>query len=171
MVKLESLLEKIKDTPLDLNYIRTKLPPKCRAVEYKTLKNKHRSEVFKDTEALIVLVPKKDSNVGHFITLVPKEHHIEYFSSLAGSPEQELNKLGQNSKILMKLLGKNYIYNSKPLQSSKNSIEVCALWCLCRIKLHELTLSEFQTLFSRNVHLSNPDDLVSLMTFLLVADL
>ena len=171
MVKLQTLLEKIKQTPLDLAYVRKKLPPRCRAVEYKTLKGKHRAQVFKDTEALVVLIPKEGSNVGHFVVLLAKEHHIEYFSSLGGTPAKELAKLGEPLAIFQQLLGKNFITNTKALQSGEYHINDCAVWVLLRCFLRKLKLREFQELFTRSVTLQTSDDLAAVMGVLLLVDI
>ena len=171
MVKLQTLLEKIKETPLDLDYIRKKLPPRCRAVEYKSLKGKHRSQVFKETDALVVLIPKVGSNVGHFVVLLAKRNHIEYFSSLGGTPAKELEKLGEPLAIFQELLGKNYITNTKPLQSGKYHINDCAVWCLLRCYLRKMKLREFQELFMRSVDLQTSDDIAACMGVMLLIDL
>lgn len=171
MVKLETLLEKIKQTPLDLDYLRKKLPAGCRAVEYKSLKGRHRSEVFKDTEALVVLIPKVGSDVGHFVVLLAKNNHIEYFSSLGGTPAKELEKLGEPAAIFEELLGKHFITNSKTLQSGAYHINDCAIWCLLRCYLRTLKLREFQELFGRSTHLQTPDDIAAAMGVLLLIDL
>ena len=86
--------------------------------------------------------------------------YIEYFSSLGGSPVKETQKLGQDGKSLMKLLGKNYAYNSKSLQAPSTKIEDCALHVLCRAQLKDLKLREYQDLFSSKIHLSSADDIV-----------
>lgn len=171
MVKLVTLLEKIKKTPIDLDYLRSKLPSQCRAVEYKSLKGKHRSEVFKNTEALVVLIPKIGSDVGHFVVLLAKKHHIEYFSSLGGSPASELKKLGEPAAIFDQILGKNFITNSQALQSGDYSINDCAVWCLLRCFMRKLKLREFQEIFSRSAHLQTPDDIAACMGILLLVDI
>ena len=169
MVKLNSMLEKLKTTPIDLRILEKKLPKKCKAVQYKSLKNKSRGDVFNGVEGLVVLVPKRDSKVGHFIALIPRRHHIEYFSSLGGSPESEMDKLGESLDIFTKLLGKNFIYNRVKLQSGKYNIKSCSSWILARLYLRKLKLRQFQQLFDRSVHLTKPDDIVSLMSLLLLS--
>ena len=170
MVKLVELLEKLKTTPVDLRVLEKKLPKNCRAVQYKSLKGKHRSEVFKGVEALVVHVPKRDSKVGHFIALIPRKHHIEYFSSLGGSAESELDKLGESLAVMKALLGKNYIYNSTKLQSGKYSINSCASWILCRLYLRKLKLRQFTNIFKRKTTLQNSDDIAAIMSLLLLLD-
>jgi hypothetical protein len=71
----------------------------------------------------------------------------------------------------MKLLGKNYVYNSKALQAPSTKIEDCALHVLCRAQLKDLKLREYQDLFSSKVHLINADDIVGMLTILMLVDL
>lgn len=163
------MLEKLKTTPIDLRILEKKIPKKCRAVQYKYLKGKSRGDVFQGVEGLVVLIPKRGSKVGHFITLIPRRHHIEYFSSLGGSPESELDKLGESLDIFTKLLGKQFIYNRKKLQSGKYNIKSCASWILARLYLRKLKLREFQGLFNRSVNLTQPDDIAALMSLLLLS--
>jgi len=167
MVKLKGLLQRMKTTPVDLRVLEKKLPKGCRAVQYQHLKGKHRSAIFKNTDALVVHIPKKGSKVGHFIALIPRGSHMEYFSSLGGSPESELDKLGESLGIMKQVLGKNFIYNRVPLQSGKYSIKSCACWILCRLYLRKLKLREFQTLFNSSITLQNSDDIAALMCVLL----
>ena len=59
MVSLTRILEGIKDSPVSVRFIRERLPPNCRVVEYKSLKGKHRSQIFKNTEdSLIIDAPR-----------------------------------------------------------------------------------------------------------------
>jgi hypothetical protein len=157
---------------MDLRTLGSLLPPYATTATYDQLKGKHRSDVFKKHTCVVVLIPSTFSKIGHFIVLLRKPKAIEYFSSLGGSPYSELSKLGQTDKdMFIKLLGKNFIYNSKGLQNKSSSIHDCALFCLARIKLHELKLPDFQKMFTRNLHLTSADDIVALMTILLVTEL
>ena len=104
MVVLQQMLEQIKQTPISLESIRKKLPPRCKAVLYKSL-SEHRSKVFANHDAVVVLIPKKGSDLCHFIVLLAKRNHMEYFSSLGGTPDSEMEKLGEHSQIIKKLLG------------------------------------------------------------------
>jgi len=160
MVKLIQLLEKIEQTPLDIEYLRDRLPKMCKVVDYTKIKG-HRSEVFRGLEALVVLIPKKDSDLGHFIVLLPREHHIEYFSSLGGSPHSELEKLGEPEQRMKEILGKNYIVNTKKLQSGAYNINDCGVWVLLRCQLRHLKLREFQQLFQNSVHLQTSDEIAA----------
>ena len=113
---IQALLRKLKQTPMDLRTLGSLLPPYAKTVTYDQIKGKHRSEVFGKHKCVVVLIPSKFSKIGHFVVLLRKPKAIEYFSSLGGSPYSELSKLGQNDKdMFVKLLGKNFIYNSKAL--------------------------------------------------------
>jgi hypothetical protein len=119
----------------------------------------------------VVLIPSDFSKIGHFVVLTAFNKYIEYFSSLAGSPRKETAALGQDGEVLLKLLGKNVAYNSKQLQLPSSTIEDCALHVLCRVKLKDLKLREYQSLFSNSIHLKNPDDIVAMLTALFLVDL
>jgi hypothetical protein len=164
---MQQVVEKVKRTPIDLRVLRKLIPKKCKAVVYTDL-DKPRREVFKGVEGLVVLIPHKVSPIGHFVTLIPRKHHIEYNSSLGGSPDEELDKLHQSHAIMTKLLGKDFIYNSIKLQSGKYDIRDCASFVLMRLYFRKLKLREYQKLFAKQITLSNPDDIASLVTALLL---
>jgi hypothetical protein len=170
MGKLQQLINKLKQTPLNVGSLKKIMPKYC---TFKLLSQltEHRSQMFKNHRCIIVLIPSSFSKIGHFVLLTAFPKYIEYFSSLSGSPVKETQKLGQDGALLMKLLGKNYVYNSKTLQAPSTKIEDCALWVLCRAKLKDLKLREYQQLFSTRINLSTPDDIVAMLTVLMVIDL
>jgi hypothetical protein len=170
MGKLQALITKIKQTPMSVGALKKVLP---RHSTFKLLSQltEHRSALFKNHRCIVVLIPSDFSKLGHFVVLTAFPKYIEYFSSLGGSPVKETQKLGQDGTTLMKLLGKNYTYNSKPLQAPSTKIEDCALHVLCRLQLKDLKLREYQGLFTNKVHLSSPDDIVAMLTILSVIDL
>jgi hypothetical protein len=170
MGKLKDLVDRLKRTPMNVGGLKKLLPAYA---TFKTLEQlkPHRSEVFKNHRCVVVLIPSDFSKIGHFVVLTAFKNYIEYFSSLAGSPRKETAALGQDGKVLMKLLGNNVAYNSKQLQAPRSTIEDCALHVLCRVKLKDLKLREYQQLFTNSVHLKNSDDIVAMMTILLVVDL
>ena len=167
MVKLVSLLERMKKTPIDLRVLAKLIPQSCKTMQFKQLKGKHRSEIFKDNEGIVVLIPSKVSKIGHFICLLPRRHHIEYFSSLGGDATSEMSKLGiEHQEVMMKLLGSNYIYNSKKLQTNDFHINDCGCWMVARLYLRHLKLRQFQTLFTSSVNLQSSDDIVAMLCVL-----
>ena len=165
MVTLRSLLETIERTPVSIGFLKKKVPENVDVFAYEQLKNKHRSDVFKNKRGIIVLIPKKGHKKGHFVALIPRRNHIEYFSSLGNSFETELAQLNEPLTIFKKLLGKQFIYNNIRFQSGQYNINTCGAWVLARVKLAGLKMREFQKLFNR-VSLNSPDDIVSLMVLL-----
>jgi hypothetical protein len=170
MGKLQQLIQKLKTKPMSVGALKKVLPPHTTFKLLSQLTG-HRSTLFKRHRCIAVLVPSDFSKIGHYVLLTAFPRYIEYYSSLGGSPEQETKKLGQDGDKLMNLLGRNYVYNSKTLQASDTTIADCALHVLCRAQLHELKLREYQALFSSRVSLQSPDDVVALMTILLVVSL
>ena len=165
MVTLITMLETIENTPVTIGFLKKRTPDTVEVYAYQQLKGKHRSSLFKGKTAIIVLVPKKGSKRGHFICLVPRPNHLEYFSSLGGSFESEFAELGEPLQLFRKLLGKDYIYNKTKLQSGKYNINSCGAWVIARAKLSHMKLREFIGLF-RRISLQNADDIVSALVLL-----
>ena len=165
MVGLRTLLETVETTAVTIGFLKKRVPSSVDVLAYTQLRGRHRTALFKGKTAIIVLIPKAGSKRGHFICLVPRPGHIEYFSSLGGSFESELAKLGEHLDLFRKLLGTDYIYNSTKLQSGKYNINTCGAWVLARARLAHLKLREFLQIFGR-INLQNPDDIVSMLVLL-----
>ena len=162
---MNTLLKTIKQTPVSKAFLKSRLPNGVKVVSYTFLKGKHRREVFSNNKPVVVLIPKKGEKVGHFIVLLPWPRHIEYFSSLGGSPQSELAALDEPLDIMKRLLGKQFVYNRTQLQSGDYHINDCASWVLARVYLSHIKLRQFVQLFQRRT-LSTPDDVVAMMTLL-----
>ena len=168
MVTLTHLLETIESTPVSIGFLKKRVPKTVSVLAYQQLEGKHRSQLFKGKTAIIVLVPKKDSKMGHLICLIPRRNHIEYFSSLGNSFESEAKMLGVNPHIIQNIVGNDYIYNRVKLQKAKYTIQDCAVFVLLRLKFHKMKLREFTQLFSRKIILESSDDIASFMGMTLV---
>ena len=170
MVTLNQLMSTVKRTPVSVGFMKARVPDKVDVLHYKQLAGKHRLDVFKGKRAVVVLIPKKGSKMGHFVCLLPREKHIEYFSSLGGSWQTELDKLHESSKIFEELLGARWIYNRVKLQQNIYHINDCAAWVLARCFLSKLKQRDFIKLFSKRLTLNQSDDIVALLTVLLFVD-
>ena len=168
---IQNLLRRLKSTPMSLKTLGSLLPSYATTTTYEQLKGKHRSEVFGKHKCVVLLIPSSFSKIGHFVVLSRRPKAIEYFSSLGGSPYSELKRLGQHEATMKQLLGSNFIYNSKALQNKSSDIHDCTLFCLARITLYDLKLADFQKMFNRSIHLKTADDIVAMLTILLVSDL
>ena len=102
---------------------------------------------------------------GHFALVMRKKNKVSYFSSYGLSAEAELSATHSKGKLL-KILGKHE-WNRTPLQAKRNTA-TCGLWCLARAYLSRLSNNEFAKLMSGKFNASTPDDLVSVMTLILV---
>ena len=167
VTKLRQLIDRLKSTPMNVGTLKSLLPPYA---VFKKLSDLRR-DVFDKHECVVLLIPSKFSSIGHFVVLLKFPKYIEYFSSFGGRPESEMKMLGQESDTLLQILGRKYTYNSVELQAASTTIQDCALFVLARIALRKLKLREFQQLFKSKVVLHTPDDIVSMLTALLLVDL
>lgn len=165
--KLRQLIDRLKSTPMNVGTLKSLLPPYAVFKKLEDLK----APVFGKHDCVVLLIPSKFSKIGHFVVLLKFPKYVEYFSSFGGRPESEMKLLGQHSDTLKRVLGRKYTYNSVELQSSSTTIQDCALFVLARIALRTLKLREFQQLFKAKIVLDTPDDIVSMLTALLLVDL
>ena len=162
------MFKQIISQPLGLEKLKSLLPERSKVMLYESIRNKKRSEIFKNLDSLVVLYDTKVNNkkIGQYVGLLPRPHSIEYFSSLGRSPTDEMKSLHQNPAVFRNLLGKNYTYNRKKLQLQSYSVEDCGYWCIARCILHELKLSAFQRLFTPR-SLRSSDEVLAVMSALL----
>ena len=164
-------LKRIERQQVEIKTLRRMLPEGSKVILYDTLKKDSRSRrgIFSGLNSLIVLYEGEIDNrkQGHYICLIPRPTHIEYFSSLGMSPDHETSILGLDNKVFKQLLGKNYKYSRVKLQRDRYDVNDCALWCVARAYLHKIKLQDFQKLFLKKVSLQSTDDRVAYMTYLL----
>ena len=165
---LRKLMNNLRSRPASVKFLRDRLPKNVPVVEYTQLRGKHRSEVFKNKNAVVVIIPLKGTKAGHFVVLLPRKNHISYFSSLGLGPFDELKKLHEPRGIFEDLLGKHYVYNRTKLQANRADTQSCWFWVLLRVKFHDLKNRDFVSLFTTRTSLNSPDDVASLMSLPLV---
>jgi hypothetical protein len=169
MTSLNDILNK----KLEITRLRELLPARSKVVLYDTLARdkRGRGEVLKNLDSLIVLyegtINKK--RAGHYVVLLPRAHHIEYFSSLARSPSDEMSAFHEDPGVFKRLLGKNFTYNRKKLQMNSYTLQDCGYWVLARAILHKLKIAQFQRLF-KPLSLRSSDECLGMMS-ILVANL
>lgn len=166
---LKRAIANIKSLAIGLRDLDALLPERCKTIQYKNL-TRSRATLFKDTEAYVMRIPNRGNKVGHFVVLLAKRNHIEFFSPTGGSIASEFKRLGQDPALLNRVVGEHFIHNTKALQSNNQSIQDCACWCLARCYLKHLKLREFQGLFTKSANLQSSDDIVSLMCLLLLGN-
>ena len=161
-------IESIKHQLVTIKELKRKLPAYAKLVLYKDLKG-HRSEVFGRYRCIIVLYEGEINNTmqGHYVVLIKRQNHIEYFSSLGFGPQHEKHMLGlEKLGAFDKLLGKQFQYNRVKLQSDAYDINDCAWWCLARVLLYKMKRREFVKFFSQRHVLKSSDDILALAIFI-----
>ena len=160
----------ILNRKLEITRLRELLPARSKVVLYDTLTRDKRSrgDIFKNLDSLIVLYEGKinKKRAGHYVCLLPRTHHIEYFSSLARSPSDEMSAFHEDPGVFKRLLGKNFIYNRKKLQMNSYTLQDCGYWVLARAILHKLKIAQFQRLF-KPLTLRSSDEVLGMMSILL----
>lgn len=169
-MKLESLIRTIERTAVSVRFLKSIVPANIKVLHYQELQKFNRTSLFKDTDAVICLIPHKSLKKGHYICLLPKNGHISYFSSLGMGPSQELVKLKHEENLMSSILGKRFVYNRTRLQNQNNySINTCGAFVFVRAKFHKLKNREFVELF-RSISLQSPDDIVACLVLLSFMD-
>ena len=83
---------------------------------------------------------------------------------------KELSLLHEPKAIFEKLLGIQFNYNRRQLQSGAYNVNDCAAFVLLRVYFRKFKLREFNALFSKRITLATPDDLASIMAVVLFQD-
>ena len=177
-MSLKQLVNEETKRPLSYEMLREMVPPWVRVATYDSLgKYKTLKAALQGKQMIVVLyqvherTSKKLKNMpGHFIVINAraKNQPVEYFSSSGWSPGKEIAVTYSDPKIFQRLLGKNFIYNSKPFEKMGDQ-NTCWRWVMARCILGHLNLKEFQRLFSQRFMPRDGDDIITLMTLLLTA--
>ena len=177
-MSLKQLVNEETKRPLSYEMLREMVPPWVRVATYDSLaKFKTLKAALQGKQMIVCLyqvherTSKKLKNMpGHFIVINAraKNQPVEYFSSSGWSPGKEIAVTYSDPKIFQRLLGKNFIYNSKPFEKMGDQ-NTCWRWVMARCILGHLNLKTFQRLFSQRFMPRDGDDIITLMTLLLTA--
>lgn len=161
-----NIIHQLETHPMDIREVRKYLPAHSKAVLYSTL-GKSKDYTFKNHQCIIVLYESRKLKEGHYVALINRGKHVEYFSSLGLPPRDELTKLklGESPKF-QELLKNNYAYNRTALQNQSDyKINTCGWFCIARCLLHELPIADFVQLFKSRTR--SPDEIIARMSVLL----
>jgi len=152
------------DNPLNGGEIKYLLNNKIKILTYDQLKNYKNIEslLYPFNRVIILYVWKKSENMRHVHWIgvhVNNRNNIEVFDSFGNFVDDFLNKIdvkfrnenGQSYRYLTDLLLKHrgtIEYNEKKLQNDKSN--TCGKWVIYRFLRNDLTLEQFQNLFSKN---------------------
>ena len=83
---------------------------------------------------------------------------------------KELDRLHEPKAIFQSLLGTQYNFNRRKLQSGAYNINDCASFVLLRVYFRKFKLREFQDLFATRITLESTDDLAAILSVVLFQD-
>ena len=171
---MQRLVRRLETIPMALDTVKRAAPRDCRVVLYDGMPISRNRLFTKGVNSVIVLylmhndAGRATGEVGHFACILRPlgNKGWRYFSSYGLPPEAELHATHSKGKLL-NLLGPNPDWSRSPLQEKRNSA-TCGLWALARAYFQHLGNSEFAAMMNSRFHATTPDDMVSLMTLLLV---
>jgi len=155
-----------------------KMLPNTHIFTYPYLKNvKNIDEVFDDDGRAVMLYLTENDHTGHWVGLLRKPDHIEFFDPYGEKPDNELQwasgglrkELGINQPILTKLLRQSevpVIYNKTPYQKEKDSIETCGRHTASRLLFSHLSLPQYHDMIKKSK--LDADDFVAGLTYPLI---
>jgi len=174
---LSQLVKRNIKQPLSIEMLSKLLPSYCRAAFYDDLaKFKTLKDALQGKRCLAVLYNVHDraknklNQAGHFILINTMGRQVEYFSSSGWEVAKELSTTNSDPKIFQRLLGRNFVRNTHPLEKLGDSND-CWRFVLARAVLAKMPLKKFVKMFSHSIHLSNADEICTLLTMLMVAQL
>ena len=175
---MQSLIQSEVHKTLDMTKLKHLLPHYCKVVRYDdVLKATSLKQIMGNKTVLVMLFNVHDkkhrllNQPGHFfcISTKSKSDGVVVFSSTGMSPDHEIFLTQSDPKLLSRILPKNYKYNDVALQKSDSS-NTCWRWIIVFAHLAQIGLKAFQDMFkSPAMHLSSPDQVVTMLTYILLA--
>ena len=89
---LKRAIKILEHTPISKVDLKRLVPKNCDVVKLDSLKGRHRSEIFKNKRAIVVLLPSKVTNMGHWVCLTKRKNHIELVSCKVGTSKKNSKK-------------------------------------------------------------------------------
>ena len=167
---MQRLVRKLETIPMALDTIKAAAPKNCRVVLYDGISSRY--SLFRPgVDSVIVLYQmhneagRASGEVGHYACIL-KGKTLSYFSSYGLPPEAEIHATHSKGKLLA-LLGRRYDWSRSPLQEKRNTA-TCGLWALARAYFYRMSNKSFANMMNSRFSATTPDDMVSIMTLLLV---
>lgn len=165
--------EKIDLTGKDIHEITNGV---CLPMRYSDLEQVDNiDDLFKNHIAIMLLYQTETENLGHWVAVIKHPNNlIEVFDPYGLKIDEELKyskfnlrrHQGEIVPHLTHLLNKtNYkiIYNDVRLQKFLKDVNTCGRWCAWRTKVNDISLKDFQNLFTKN-KFGDPDLWISALT-------
>ena len=152
-----------------------RIVPKAHIFTYPYLKSvKDIDEIFGDDGQAIMLYLTENDHTGHWVGLLRKDDHIEFFDPYGEKPDSELKwvdsrkraELDEDKPLLSKLLRQSevpVIYNKTKFQKDGDNIETCGRHVATRLLHKDLSLPQYAKMINGSG--IPPDEYVSRTTF------
>ena len=168
-----SALARAKGYALSDDDIRKALGDDISILSYPTL-SEHQSIPFDSKGRCILLYLTFSENSGHWVCLLDKKDHIEYFDSYGKKPEEPLHSVSEEEKHqygegkpylteLLKRSGKPVIYNTHPFQSSKSGNAECGRHSVVRCLYAPYSIEQYKSIIDKSG--LTPDEFVVGITY------
>ena len=173
---MQQLIKHLEKLPVSLQRLRQAAPAHCKVVLYDKLPNTLRA-MFGDKTCVILLYQLHSNSgraldkTGHFcLVYKTAKGGVRYFSSYGLRPEQEIGLTHSKGKLL-RLLGKNYSYNTTVYQPTRDT-NTCANHCLIRSYMYRLSPKSYRNMMTKRVQLNSADDVATALCIpFLISDL
>lgn len=174
---MERILRREITKTLDTKTLQMILPSYVRVARYDDLKRaKTLKQAMGGKDVLVLLWNIHDAKhrvlnqPGHFFCISTKgPEPCVVFSSTGMTPRKELFLTQSDPTLLERILPKGTVYNNFKFQAGNDS-QTCWRWLVVFSHLAQLGLKKFQSLFAKpTLHITNPDMLVTVMTYIMLA--
>lgn len=133
-------------TPLSDSDIRAILGDDIKILTNRELVNyKAADDLFDRCGRCVLLYTPEDPTFGHWVCLLRKSNHIEYFDSYGEIPDHP-DYLGTQEPLLTYLLkesGLPILYNTRQFQSDKKNVADCGKWACARLMYFPYSIDRF----------------------------
>jgi hypothetical protein len=122
-------------------------------------------DIFDSQGRCILLYTPNDPTSGHWVCLMMKPDHIEYFDSYGDKPDIAADLNGQPPLLtqLLKASGMPVFYNKKQFQKERSDVATCGRHAICRLLYAPMSIDEYAAVIAKSG--LTPDDFVSGLTY------
>jgi hypothetical protein len=122
-------------------------------------------ELFDSKGRCIMLYTPNDPTSGHWVCLIRRPDHIEYFDSYGDKPDIADDLNGQPPLLtkLLKAAGMPVFYNTRQFQKERGDVATCGRHVVCRLLYAPKSLDSYAAAIAKSG--LSPDDFVSGLTF------
>jgi hypothetical protein len=172
----EEATERVIEYPLSDGDINKLLHPATKILVYPDLENVSSIEqIFDPMGRCMLLYPVSSEYSGHWVCLIKKGEHIEFFDPYGKAPDTELKwvsmakrrDMNMEEPTLTRLLkesGYKVTYNSHDFQKDDQTVNTCGRHCVVRLMFKHLSLDEYRKLIKSSG--LPPDEFVAGITYL-----